>query len=96
MGVWSFTPSYDITLTRKNPKAGTRGQSATLSWQLRTLSEFQGLLATTNTSSQATITLNDPTGAVIDVVKSAGHGRRDGAPTQPQRRRGGRVGWICG
>ena len=68
MGVWSFTPSYDITLTRKNPKAGTRGQSATLSWQLRTLSEFQGLLAATNTSRQATITLNDPTGAVMDVV----------------------------
>jgi len=68
MGVWSFTPSYDITLTRKNPKAGTRGQPATLSWQLRTLSEFQGLLATTNTSSQATITLHDPTGAVMDVV----------------------------
>jgi len=68
MGTWSFNPSYDITLTRKNPKAGTRGQPATLSWQLRTLSEFQGLLATTNTSSQATITLNDPTGAVMDVV----------------------------
>ncbi len=68
MGVWSFTPSYELTLTRKNPKAGTRGQPATLSWQLRTLSEFQGLLATTNTSSQATITLNDPTGAVMDTV----------------------------
>ncbi len=68
MGVWSFTPSYDITLTRKNPKAGTPGQPATLSWQLRTLSEFQGLLATTNTSSQATITLHDPTGTVMDTV----------------------------
>ncbi len=68
MGTWAFNPSYDITLTRKNPKAGTPGQSATLSWQLRTLSEFQGLLATTNTSSQATITLNDPTGAVMDAV----------------------------
>jgi len=71
MGVWSFNlakDGYEITLTRKNPKAGTRGQPATLSWQLRTLSEFQGLLATTNTSSQATITLNDPTGAVMDTV----------------------------
>jgi len=68
MGVWSFAPDYQITVTRKNPKAGTRGQPATLSWQLRTLSEFQGLLATTNTSSQATITLNDPTGGVMDAV----------------------------
>jgi len=68
MGTWAFNPSYDITLTRKNPKAGTRGQPATLSWQLRTLSEFQGLLATTNTSSQATITLNDPLGGLMDTV----------------------------
>ncbi len=68
MGTWAFNPSYDITLTRKNPKAGTPGQPATLSWQLRTLSEFQGLLATTNTSSQATITLNDPTGTVMDTI----------------------------
>jgi len=68
MGTWSFSPSYDLTISRKNPKAGTRGQPDTLSWQLRTLSEFQGLLATTNTSSQATITLHDPTGAVMDTV----------------------------
>jgi len=68
MGTWSFNPSYDITLSRKNPQRGTRGQPDTLSWQLRTLSEFQGLLATTNTSSQATITLSDPTGALMDTV----------------------------
>jgi len=68
MGTWAFNPSYDIRIERKNPKAGTPGQPATIAYQLRTLSEFQGLLATTNTSSQATITLNDPTGAVMDVV----------------------------
>ncbi len=68
MGTWRLDASYDITLSRKNPKAGTRGQPDILSWQLRTLSEFQGLLATTNTSSQATITLNDPTGALMDTV----------------------------
>jgi len=68
MGTWSFSPSYDLTISRKNPDRGTRGQPDMLSWQLRTLSEFQGLLATTNTSSQATITLNDPTGALMDTV----------------------------
>ncbi len=68
MGTWAFSPSYDLTISRKNPKAGTRGQPDTLSWQLRTLSEFQGLLATTNTSSQATITLHDPTGTLMDTV----------------------------
>jgi len=68
MGTWSFSPSYDLTISRKNPDRGTRGQPDTLSWHLRTLSEFQGLLATTNTSSQATITLNDPTGALMDTV----------------------------
>ncbi len=68
MGTWAFSPSYDLTISRKNPKAGTRGQPDTLAWQLRTLSEFQGLLATTNTSSQATITLHDPTGALMDTV----------------------------
>ncbi len=68
MGTWSFNPSYDITLSRKNPDRGKRGQPDTLSWQLRTLSEFQGLLATTNTSSQATLAFHDPTGALMDTV----------------------------
>ncbi len=68
MGTWSFNPSYDIRIERKNPKAGTPGQPATIAYQLRTLSEFQGLLATTNTSSQATITLNDPLGGLMDAV----------------------------
>jgi len=68
MGTWRFTPSYDIRIEQPNPRKGTPGQPDTIAYQLHTLSEFQGLLATTNTSSQATITLNDPTGAVMDTV----------------------------
>ncbi len=68
MGTWAFNPSYDIRIERKNPKAGTPGQPATIAYQLRTLSEFQGLLATTNTSSQATLAFHDPTGALMDTV----------------------------
>jgi len=68
MGTWSFNPSYDIRIERKNPKAGTPGQPATIAYQLRTLSEFQGLLATTNTSSQATLAFHDPTGALMNTI----------------------------
>jgi hypothetical protein len=46
---WSFSPNYDITITQPHPRPALN-QPATIAWQLRTLSEFQGLLVTANGS----------------------------------------------
>ncbi len=64
---WSFSPNYDITITQPHPRPALN-QPATIAWQLRTLSEFQGLLVTANGSNQATLSFHDPDGSLLKMV----------------------------
>jgi hypothetical protein len=68
MATFEFHPQYDITLTQPNPKRGVRDQPDFITWQLRTLATFQGLLVTANGSNQATLSFHDADGSLLDQV----------------------------